>query len=323
MDVLPYTSTDLLRKPLSAHLAPHAHVPLVFFCTARTHTALHTILPSPDPPFLPLLIPQHYTVSHYPTPHTGMDLRPEDFEWVTTEIMRIADLCCSGRVVSVLEGGYGRPSDTRHSSNLNENISKESDDVIEKSTTASSSGDHDGLSSAILSNTCTTDTETKSSTDSHMASVSAGKDSDCPLFNRDVLAASAAAHVRRLVDPYGPRSQSVQHSAVPIPPSSACTSSPPPSYPQPASASLVPGFPSSSSALDSPASASLLPSSTSSSSSSCTVHTDLPHTQSPSHGDTLSDLPLDLPTVTAKEEPDNRDELIPPHTAEICTDELT
>jgi acetoin utilization deacetylase AcuC-like enzyme len=63
-----------------------------------------------------------------------MDLRPEDFEWVTTEIMRIADLCCSGRVVSVLEGGYGRPSDIVHSANLNENIAKESDDVTEKST---------------------------------------------------------------------------------------------------------------------------------------------------------------------------------------------
>jgi acetoin utilization deacetylase AcuC-like enzyme len=37
----------------------------------------------------------------------GMDMQPEDFEWVTTEVMRIADLCCGGRLVSVLEGGYG------------------------------------------------------------------------------------------------------------------------------------------------------------------------------------------------------------------------
>jgi acetoin utilization deacetylase AcuC-like enzyme len=36
-----------------------------------------------------------------------MDMRPEDFAWVTTEILKIADLCCNGRVVSVLEGGYG------------------------------------------------------------------------------------------------------------------------------------------------------------------------------------------------------------------------
>jgi acetoin utilization deacetylase AcuC-like enzyme len=37
----------------------------------------------------------------------GMDLEVRDFEWATVEIMKIADLCCGGRVVSVLEGGYG------------------------------------------------------------------------------------------------------------------------------------------------------------------------------------------------------------------------
>ena len=33
----------------------------------------------------------------------GMNLEP-DFSWVTGEILKIADLCCNGRVVSVLEG---------------------------------------------------------------------------------------------------------------------------------------------------------------------------------------------------------------------------
>lgn len=37
----------------------------------------------------------------------GMDLHNEDFEWVTAEILKIADICCAGKVVSVLEGGYG------------------------------------------------------------------------------------------------------------------------------------------------------------------------------------------------------------------------
>ena len=37
----------------------------------------------------------------------GMDLRPIDFEWTTTELLKVADLCCNGRIVSVLEGGYG------------------------------------------------------------------------------------------------------------------------------------------------------------------------------------------------------------------------
>lgn len=37
----------------------------------------------------------------------GMDLTPDDFAWATQEVMKIADICCNGRVVSVLEGGYG------------------------------------------------------------------------------------------------------------------------------------------------------------------------------------------------------------------------
>lgn len=53
----------------------------------------------------------------------GMNLRSADFEWVTMELVKIADICCNGRLVcfhrysleigviyvkvSVLEGGYG------------------------------------------------------------------------------------------------------------------------------------------------------------------------------------------------------------------------
>lgn len=39
----------------------------------------------------------------------GLDLEPEDYAWTTRKILEIADICCQGRVVSVLEGGYGRP----------------------------------------------------------------------------------------------------------------------------------------------------------------------------------------------------------------------
>lgn len=38
----------------------------------------------------------------------GMDLEPEDYAWTTRKVLEIADICCQGRVVSVLEGGYGR-----------------------------------------------------------------------------------------------------------------------------------------------------------------------------------------------------------------------
>ena len=39
-----------------------------------------------------------------------MDLDPEDYDWATAEIAKIAELCCDGKIVSVLEGGYGNYS---------------------------------------------------------------------------------------------------------------------------------------------------------------------------------------------------------------------
>lgn len=38
----------------------------------------------------------------------GMNLTPADFSWITSRIMDVARVCCPGRVVSVLEGGYGQ-----------------------------------------------------------------------------------------------------------------------------------------------------------------------------------------------------------------------
>ncbi|OQR90703.1 histone deacetylase [Thraustotheca clavata] len=38
----------------------------------------------------------------------GLDLRPEEFHWATQQILKVANICCKGRVISVLEGGYGR-----------------------------------------------------------------------------------------------------------------------------------------------------------------------------------------------------------------------
>jgi len=38
---------------------------------------------------------------------SGADLKPEDFEYITRQIVKLANVCCQGRVVSVLEGGYG------------------------------------------------------------------------------------------------------------------------------------------------------------------------------------------------------------------------
>lgn len=45
---------------------------------------------------------------HNDTGECGMNLRPEDFEWITQQILAVSRRCCPGRVVSVLEGGYGQ-----------------------------------------------------------------------------------------------------------------------------------------------------------------------------------------------------------------------
>ena len=44
--------------------------------------------------------------AHYRDPLASLNLRAEDFAWVTRKLMEVADKCAGGRVVSVLEGGY-------------------------------------------------------------------------------------------------------------------------------------------------------------------------------------------------------------------------
>jgi acetoin utilization deacetylase AcuC-like enzyme len=44
--------------------------------------------------------------AHYRDPLASLNLKAEDFGWVTRELMEIADSSAGGRIVSVLEGGY-------------------------------------------------------------------------------------------------------------------------------------------------------------------------------------------------------------------------
>jgi acetoin utilization deacetylase AcuC-like enzyme len=44
--------------------------------------------------------------AHYRDPLASLNLRAEDFDWVTRKLMELADRTAGGRVVSVLEGGY-------------------------------------------------------------------------------------------------------------------------------------------------------------------------------------------------------------------------
>ena len=40
----------------------------------------------------------------------GMSLQDEDYRWVTLELKKLANECCQGRIVSMLEGGYALPA---------------------------------------------------------------------------------------------------------------------------------------------------------------------------------------------------------------------
>ena len=167
-----------------------------------------------------------------------MDLRPSDFELITTEIMIIADLCCSGRVVSVLEGGYGTHTIKKtHIDEKEEEEEEKEKEVVEEvegvvegevkvKDLSSLIPSLDSLPSCTISNTSlpislsipslaslpdsNSDTLSDSHTESESPPVdtpphSGKKTTQCRSgMDRDVLAMSVAAHVRRLVDPYGP-----------------------------------------------------------------------------------------------------------------------
>jgi acetoin utilization deacetylase AcuC-like enzyme len=44
----------------------------------------------------------------YRDPLAQLNWRPEDFAWLTLRLREVADTCCGGRIVSMLEGGYDR-----------------------------------------------------------------------------------------------------------------------------------------------------------------------------------------------------------------------
>src|SRR3954464_13282224 len=46
--------------------------------------------------------------AHYRDPLASLNLKAEDFGWVTRKLMDVADKSAGGRIVSVLEGGYDR-----------------------------------------------------------------------------------------------------------------------------------------------------------------------------------------------------------------------
>lgn len=44
--------------------------------------------------------------AHWRDPLAGIELKGQDFDWMSAKLMEIADKVCGGRIVSLLEGGY-------------------------------------------------------------------------------------------------------------------------------------------------------------------------------------------------------------------------
>ena len=65
-----------------------------------------TILPALDRFAPDLLVVSAGFDAHRDDPLAQLQLEADDFAWVTTALMQVADRHCGGRIVSILEGGY-------------------------------------------------------------------------------------------------------------------------------------------------------------------------------------------------------------------------
>lgn len=126
----------------------------------------------------------------------GMDLQLKDFEWTTMEIMKIADLCCGGRVVSVLEGGYGAF-----------NVDYKPKPIVARAHTRSTDPNvlvNIFYISLLNATQLLRVIKLTPYIIVHLMKdkFQEAKEKEQHRISRDVLAWAAAAHVRRLVDPY-------------------------------------------------------------------------------------------------------------------------
>lgn len=120
----------------------------------------------------------------------GMDLSPEDFGWATTEIMKVADVCCNGKVVSVLEGGYGEYRSALGGPGVK--------NVARVQAPATRHGTRNGAPPALENTALVSHSVFRTSL------VSYRNVSHQSALNRDVLSQAVVGHVHRLIDPYGP-----------------------------------------------------------------------------------------------------------------------
>ncbi|KAG5175590.1 histone deacetylase domain-containing protein [Tribonema minus] len=129
--------------------------------------------------------------------HAGCDLTPSDYAWITERVQEVADMCCEGRLVSVLEGGYGRPPLVPPEERRNSRSSNTSGGgaaaaplaaPLTQSPRSSDEGAEDKDKAAAASRGY-----------QHPIESTGG---DAQTLDRSGLADAVAAHVLALVDPY-------------------------------------------------------------------------------------------------------------------------
>ncbi len=139
----------------------------------------------------------------------GMNLLPEDFNWITHRILDVARVCCPGKVVSVLEGGYGiwreakseKDKDAPKEKGKGAKASTESD-MVDATQTATASA-----TASAAATTATGATGAAASVDANAASSasSSGERASSPVapnlyLDRQNLVENCAAHLRALID---------------------------------------------------------------------------------------------------------------------------
>lgn len=88
------------------------NIPLI----ANSGTAdLHHVWQQDIEPALRQFQPQLLLISagfdaHYLDPLAELNFNEDDYAWLTRQILAVAQDCCAGRVVSILEGGYSLPA---------------------------------------------------------------------------------------------------------------------------------------------------------------------------------------------------------------------
>ena len=158
----------------------------------------------------------------------GLNLTPDDFAWITAQVLSVARVCCPGRCVSVLEGGYGQwryekvatvqpPPSSGSSSSESASASSSSSvggEAAGAAAAAAVSGSGDGSGGKGKPESCGDSVSTPNDTPTNAASSTGAAAAASaptvtppvpaftlvPYLRRDNLGECCAAHLRTLID---------------------------------------------------------------------------------------------------------------------------